>query len=251
MTQEITKVRRHPYAANPPFSGQWIADVVRDPSCATGYIQPDGTGGRAYGYDSKEEAEAAAALYVAKNVAEDLGVETSARSVAKTTCGECGRFRGNSVSCINAPDGYYPREDELVNLCGRFKPKTPAGDDEIRTFDTGATRDTMAGKLSYVKALSPIVLQRYVQYLDAHRKQPDGSMRDFDNWKKGIPEEAYLDGLGRHQMAAWLLAQGYSAEDNHGSVTLVDTLCAIIFGASGWLHKLLEKELKENNHLAG
>lgn len=120
-------------------------------------------------------------------------------------------------------------------------------DEKIRTFDTGATRDTVKGKLSYVKALSPIVLQRYVQYLDAHRKQPDGSLRNFDNWKKGIPEETYLDGLGRHFIAAWLLAQGFPAEDNHGSVMLEDTLCAIIFGSSGWLHELL----KEKNSVAG
>ena len=117
-------------------------------------------------------------------------------------------------------------------------------DKEIRTFSSGATRDTAKGKLSYVKALSPIVLQRYVQYLDGHRKQPDGSMRDFDNWKQGIPEETYLDGLGRHFVAAWLLAQGFSAEDNHGPVTLEDTLCAILFGASGLLHELLMKKIK-------
>lgn len=116
---------------------------------------------------------------------------------------------------------------------------------KVRTFDSGATRDTTVGKLSYVKALSPIVLQRYVQYLDAHRKQSDGSMREFDNWKNGIPEDTYLDGLGRHFIAVWLLAQGYPASDNHGPVTLEDSLCAIIFGASGWLHELLKKDEKK------
>ncbi len=117
---------------------------------------------------------------------------------------------------------------------------------QIRTFDTGATRDTANGKLNYRKALSPIVLQRYVQYLNAHRKQADGSMRDFDNWKQGILIEAYFEGLGRHDMAVWLLYDGFPAEDNHGSVTLEDTLCAIIFNSSGWLHELLkEKSNKE------
>lgn len=113
----------------------------------------------------------------------------------------------------------------------------------IRKFDTGATRDTVQGKLDYVKALSPIVLQRYVQYLDAHRLQPDGNMRDFDNWKKGIPIDAYLGGLGRHFMAVWLLAQGFPAEDNHGPVMLEDSLAAIIFNASGWLYELLKIKL--------
>lgn len=118
-------------------------------------------------------------------------------------------------------------------------------ENKIREFDTGATRDTVENKLSYVKALSPVVLQRYVQYLNAHRKQPDGSMRDFDNWKKGIPIEAYFDGLGRHFVAIWLLQQGFGAEDNHGSVTLEDSLCAVIFNSMGWLFELL----KENNNV--
>lgn len=173
-------------------------------------------------------------------------------------------YRGYDTQDYVAPDGSetgeyvdYPTRFEAVDAARLSKlsrllypdePETSAGDvgigheedEQIRTFDTGATRDTVKGKLNYVKALSPIVLQRYVQYLDAHRKQPDGSMREFDNWKKGIPEEIYLDGLGRHFMAAWLLAQGFSAEDNHGPVTLEDTLCAIIFGASGWLHERLK-----------
>ena len=115
--------------------------------------------------------------------------------------------------------------------------------EKIRQFETGATRDTVQGKLSYVKALSPIVLQRYVQYLDAHRLQPDGSMRDFDNWKKGLPEDVYFDGLGRHFVAVWLLAQGFPATDNHGPVTLEDSLAAVIFNASGWLHELVQKRI--------
>jgi len=113
---------------------------------------------------------------------------------------------------------------------------------EIRQFDSGATRDTDEGKLSYVKALSPIALQRYVEYLGVHRKQPDGSMRDWDNWKKGIPEDVYLDGLGRHFLSVWLLAHGFPAEDNHGPVDLVDSLCGVIFNAIGWLHETIKPD---------
>ncbi len=116
---------------------------------------------------------------------------------------------------------------------------------EIRQFNSGATRDTVEGKLSYVRALSPIVLQRYVQYLDVHRKQSDGSMREFDNWKQGIPKEAYLDGSGRHFVAMWLLEHGFPASDNHGPVTLEDSLCGIIFNAMGRLHELLKEKSTE------
>jgi len=118
-------------------------------------------------------------------------------------------------------------------------------DGEIRTFDTGATRDTDEGKLDYVKALSPIVLRRYVQYLDKHRKQPDGSYRTFDNWKKGIKRDVYLSSLGRHFVDMWLLAQGHTTKDNHGPVDIEDALAAIIFNASGYLYEILKAKEKE------
>ncbi len=110
----------------------------------------------------------------------------------------------------------------------------------IRTFKTGATRDTDQGKLDYVKALSPIVLRRYVQYLDKHRLQPDGSYRDFDNWKQGMPQEAYISGGGRHFVDTWLLTEGYATEDNHGPVELQDALCAQLFNIMGRLHEILK-----------
>lgn len=172
-------------------------------------------------------------------VVDILAIDTPTNGYVRPggSAGECYVYKNRKLA--EAAETLYLLTGEPS--AGETKETNPK---DIRTFDTGATRDTVTGKLSYVKALSPIVLQRYVQYLDAHRKQPDGSMREFDNWKKGIPEEAYLDGLGRHHIAAWLLAQGYSAEDNHGPVNLEDTLCAIIFGASGWLHELLEKKLR-------
>ena len=111
---------------------------------------------------------------------------------------------------------------------------------KMRTFKTGATRDTTEGKLSYIKALSPIVLRRYVEYIGKHRIQADGNLRGWDNWKHGIPEEAYLDGLGRHFMSVWLLLHGFPASDNHGPVTLEDALCGAIFNAQGMLHEILK-----------
>lgn len=118
-------------------------------------------------------------------------------------------------------------------------------EDKIRQFDSGATRDTVEGKLSYIKALSPIVLQRYVKYIGKHRTQSDGSQRDWDNWKQGIPQDVYLDGLGRHEMAVWLLCHGFPAFDNHGPVTLEDSLCGIIFNTQGMLHELLIEQQYE------
>jgi hypothetical protein len=137
----------------------------------------------------------------------------------------------------------FKSEEEVRKLSTeKIEPK-------IRTFDTGATRDTNISKLNYIKALCPLVLRRYVQYLDKHRLQPDGSIRDFDNWKKGVPKQTYMEGLGRHELSVWLLHFGYDAFDNHGRVAIEDALCAVIFNATGYLHEILkvQNEVKAKN----
>ena len=117
------------------------------------------------------------------------------------------------------------------------------GKPQIRIFDTGATRDTTEGKLDYVKALCPLVLRRYVQYLDKHRLQSDGSMRDFNNWKKGIPRETYHSSKGRHFFADWLLEEGYKVSDNHGPIDEEDALCGELFNTMGKLREILKAKL--------
>jgi len=136
-------------------------------------------------------------------------------------------------------------EKEIKHYATRdFRTEATFSEAEIRTFTSGATRDTAEGKPSYIKALSPIVLQGYVEYIGRHRTQSDGSVRDWDNWKQGIPQDVYLDGLGRHEMAVWLLCHGFPASDNHGPVTLKDSLYGIIFNAQGMLHEILKKEIE-------
>lgn len=40
-------------------------------------------------------------------------------------------------------------------------------------------------------------------YLARHRKQSDGEMREFDNYKKGIPPQEYVKSRWRHHFASW------------------------------------------------
>lgn len=113
---------------------------------------------------------------------------------------------------------------------------------KMREFNGGATRDTSEDKLSYVKALSPIVLKEYVAYLGKHRTCPDGSVREWNNWKKGIPKDVYLDSLGRHFWDVWLITEGFTAIDNHGEVDIKDALCGVLFNAQGILYELLKEK---------
>lgn len=103
----------------------------------------------------------------------------------------------------------------------------------IRTFDTGATRDTDENKLDFEGFLSPLALERYAQYMHKHRRQSDGGMRDSDNWQKGIPLDAYMKSGWRHFRDWWREHRGYDTEDG-----IEESLCALIFNAMGYLHVL-------------
>ncbi len=106
-----------------------------------------------------------------------------------------------------------------------------------RTFTTGATRDTDDGKFDYEGFLSPLVLQRYAEYMHANRLQRDGTLRDSDNWQKGIPKDAYMKSMWRHFMDVWAAHRGLPTKE-----TLQVALCAVIFNSMGMLHELLKDE---------
>lgn len=109
---------------------------------------------------------------------------------------------------------------------------------EIRKFETGATRDTDTGKLKYEGFLDPLVEKRFAQYMHLHRVQKDGSLREPDNWQKGIPLPAYADSLVRHVMDFRLHYDDYPDESVDPDIESV--LCAIIFNARGFLFEILK-----------
>ena len=83
---------------------------------------------------------------------------------------------------------------------------------QVRKFETGATRDagTKDGvpKLSYRGFFCPMVLKRRAEYMNKHRIQSDGSLRDPDNWKKGMPREVYIELFMRHSHDIWSIFEG-------------------------------------------
>jgi hypothetical protein len=111
---------------------------------------------------------------------------------------------------------------------------------QMRTFSSGATRDTDAGKLDF-DCLSPLVLERYADYCLQHSGTLQG-IRPVDNWQKGMPRSAYAKSLTRHFMQFWKLHRGFKTKDEKGRpVTIEDALCAVIFNAQGYLFEKLLK----------
>lgn len=110
---------------------------------------------------------------------------------------------------------------------------------KIRKFKTGATRDTDENKFDYEGFYNPIVIQRFASYMNKHRKQSDGQLRDSDNWQKGIPKNAYIKSGLRHFMDWWLIHRGYEGRED-----LEEALCALIFNAQGYLFEILKNKQK-------
>ena len=108
-----------------------------------------------------------------------------------------------------------------------------------RVFDGGANRNDDTDKLDYEGFLSDLVIERYAQYLHSHRALEDGTLRDSDNWQRGMPLSVYMKSAWRHLKSWWSLhrMQFRGRYPNHK--LLEDAICGVIFNASGYLHELL------------
>lgn len=112
----------------------------------------------------------------------------------------------------------------------------------IRQFDTGATRDTSIDKFDYEGFFHPMVLERYAQYMHKHRRQSDGTLRDSDNWCKGMPLSTYIKSGWRHFMDWWKAHRGMPSRDG-----IEDAICGLVFNCFGYLLELLKAKKKVSN----
>lgn len=113
---------------------------------------------------------------------------------------------------------------------------------QVRQFQSGATRNTADNKHDYEGFFNPAVVYEFGRYMHSHRRQRDGSLRDSDNWQKGIPFAIYVKSLLRHTLDFWRLHRGYTVIDPDTGIpaTKQELLCAIMFNAMGYLKELLD-----------
>jgi len=111
----------------------------------------------------------------------------------------------------------------------------------IRQFKSGATRDTAEGKLDWEGFISPVAMRRYAEYMNRHRTQADGSLRDSDNWQSGFPRRQTMKSLVRHAWDLW-----YEWRRGKDEVVMVDLLCAVIFNVQSLLLEItLGRDVEE------
>jgi hypothetical protein len=105
----------------------------------------------------------------------------------------------------------------------------------VRTFDTGANRDVDHSKYDYEGFIDPDVLERFGAYMHKNRFLRDGTIRDSDNWQKGIPLPVYMKSLWRHFMDLWRAHRGKADLD------IEEACCALMFNVMGYLSEHLKK----------
>jgi hypothetical protein len=132
--------------------------------------------------------------------------------------------------CMHNPAG----TEDMCDQC-------PLENPPIRKFETGATRDADTDKLDYEAFFSPAVLRRRAEFMHKNRFQKDGSLRDGDNWKKGIPRREYVKSLWRHFWDVW----GWS-HDESPQEPIEDAICAAMFNLEGLLYGILKDKKGEN-----
>jgi len=126
---------------------------------------------------------------------------------------------------------------------------------KLRTFKSGATRDTAQKKIDPEGFLDPLVVAAFSEYMDRHRVQSDGGLRDSDNWQKGFTRSAIIKSMWRHFLDLWLLHRGH-APRSADHLTLHSTkgveavkteiLCALWFNVQAYLREvLLARNLKD------
>ena len=110
-------------------------------------------------------------------------------------------------------------------------------ENNIRTFDTGAIRDTGDDKEDYIESISWLTMKRYCEYMGiAAKKYGRG------NWIKGIPVDSYEQSLLRH-------IQKYIANKNYNAnlEPEVDHLSAALFNLQGIIHQEEVEKIKKQN----
>lgn len=104
-----------------------------------------------------------------------------------------------------------------------------------------ATRDNDTDKIDYEGFISPIVLQRFGEYMHKHRNTADG-LRDSDNWQNLFGDkhcDVCMKSLLRHTMDLWLFHRGSKGRDN-----IEEALCGVLFNTQAYLFKLLKDKEK-------
>jgi hypothetical protein len=117
----------------------------------------------------------------------------------------------------------------------------------IRKFSTGATRDVEEGKIDPEAFLDPLTLGAYFDFMNRHRTQKDGDVRDGDNWQNGFTRKAIMKSLWRHSYDVWLMHRGHAPHSKDAleiyktdsKAAMLEALCGVLFNAFAYMREII------------
>ena len=119
----------------------------------------------------------------------------------------------------------------------------------VRTFESGANRNSDDGKYDYEGFYNPLVIEAFGKYMHKHRHLSDGSMRDSDNWQKTFGDKHYdvcIKSAWRHFLDIWMEHRGYKSRDG-----IDEAICGLLFNIQAYYFKILkdrmDKEEQKND----
>lgn len=110
---------------------------------------------------------------------------------------------------------------------------------EMRTWGD-ATRDSNTNKLDFVGFFDQNVLESYANYMNKHRLQADGTLRDSDNWKSYFGEEHYkvcFESAFRHFWDWWHEHNGEPSRDG-----IDEAINGLLFNIFAYQSKRLKEQ---------
>lgn len=188
----------------------------------------------------------------------DIVSEYDERDAKEQACYEslCG-VTATDATGIGAPKPVN-RDEALAELVAEGQRLGMYDTPAVRQFSTGATRNLDHNKLDYEGFNCPMAQRAFAEYMHGHRKQADGTVRDSDNWQKGMGFDVYAKSLVRHVHDFHCLHRGWAIprpedgkpmtpDDEHK----LELLCAIWFNVQGYIHELLKAKVKCESSSAG
>ena len=118
----------------------------------------------------------------------------------------------------------------------------------MRKFKTGATRNEDFIKIDPEGFFNPLLIESFSEYMNKHRLQSDGKIRESDNWQRLFGDDHYkvcMKSTWRHFLHFWKIHRGYKVIEDGKEVTLEDACNGIIFNVWAYLFKYLLWEKKQ------
>lgn len=110
-----------------------------------------------------------------------------------------------------------------------------------QVFETGAMRDLSEDKLDFEGCLTPELLTAYAEYMRTTGRMANGTLRNTNNWKKGMPIGGYMKSLWRHMVALHAAYLSDATQDEYGGEGEFEAAMAMMFNIQGFVFERIRE----------